>query len=70
MASLACEFGVAESAIHLWKNDTLNTQAAEGGSPAELRALRQRLRELEMENQILKKRHLSAGGEVSSFPFH
>lgn len=61
MASLAREFGVAESAIHRWKNDTLTTQTAEGGSPAELLALRQRLRELEMENQILKKAALIFG---------
>lgn len=55
VASLAREFGVAESAIHRWKKELLVPQAPGTESHTELLALRKRLLELELENQILKK---------------
>ena len=61
VASLAREFGVAESAIHRWKNEALNAHELHGNSASELLTLRTRLRELEMENQILKKAALIFG---------
>ncbi len=58
VASLARELGVAESLLHKWKRD-----AVEDGSDSEKEvvALRKRLRELEMERDILKKAALIFG---------
>jgi transposase len=52
IASLARELGVAGSLLHNWKR-----QAVEGSSDAEreVLALRKKLREVEMERDILKK---------------
>ncbi len=58
VASLARELGVAESLLHKWKRD-----AVEDGSDSEKEvvALRKRLREVEMERDILKKAALIFG---------
>lgn len=52
VASVARELGVAESLLHNWKR-----QAVEVSSDAdkEVQALKKRIRELEMEREILKK---------------
>ena len=61
VASLAREFGLAESAIYNWKK-ALMVPHEPGGEPhTELLALRKRLLELEMENHILKKAALICG---------
>lgn len=51
VASVARELGVAESLLHRWKRDALET-----GSDAEREVitLRKKLREVEMERDILK----------------
>lgn len=58
VASVARELGVAESLLHNWKR-----QAVEVSSDAEreVLALRRRLREVEMERDILKKAALIFG---------
>ncbi len=52
VASLARELGVAESLLHKWKRDAVE---ASSDSEKEVVALRKRLREVEMERDILKK---------------
>jgi transposase len=58
VASVARELGCAESLLHNWKR-----QAVEAGSDSEreLVALKKRVRELEMERDILKKAALIFG---------
>lgn len=58
MASVARELGIAESSLHNWKR-----QAVETGSESEreVLALKKRVRELEMERDILKKAALIFG---------
>jgi transposase len=58
VASVARELGVAESLLHNWKR-----QAVEVSSDAEreVLALRKKLREVEMERDILKKAALIFG---------
>jgi transposase len=58
VASVARELGVAESLLHNWKR-----QAVEVSSDAEREvfALRKKLREVEMERDILKKAALIFG---------
>ena len=58
VASVARELGVAESLLHNWKR-----QAVETGSDSEreVLALRKKLREVEMERDILKKAALIFG---------
>jgi transposase len=58
VASVARELGVAESLLHNWKR-----QAVEVSSDAERQvlALRKKLREVEMERDILKKAALIFG---------
>ena len=61
--SVSREIGVSESQIHKWrraalKNGDGNQSGAEIG---ETQALKKRIRELEMENEILKKAALIFG---------
>ena len=58
VASVARELGIAESLLHNWKR-----QAVETGSESEreVLALKKRVRELEMERDILKKAALIFG---------
>jgi transposase len=58
VASLARELGVAESLLHKWKRDAVE---ASSDSEKEVVALRKRLREVEMERDILKKAALIFG---------
>lgn len=52
MASVARELGCAESLLHRWKRDALESST---DSEREVVALRKRVRELEAERDILKK---------------
>jgi transposase len=68
VASLARELGVSEGLIHNWKRAALEN-GTNGASPAELKeniALRKRIKELEMENQILKNVWLRRRSQVSN----
>ena len=58
LASVARELGCAESLLHRWKRDTVE---ASSDSEKELIALRKKLREVEMERDILKKAALIFG---------
>ncbi len=58
VASVARELGCAESLLHRWKRDALE-QSSE--AEREVLALRRRVRELEMERDILKKAALIFG---------
>jgi transposase len=58
VASVARELGCAESLLHRWKRDAVE---ASSDSEEELIALRKRLREVEMERDILKKAALIFG---------
>jgi len=63
VASVAREIGVNESLIHKWKREALKNgmSGSSGIEIQELAALKKRLRELEMENEILKKAALIFG---------
>lgn len=63
MASVSRESGVGEGLIHKWKKALLqNGNATQSGSElAEIAALKKRNRELEQENEILKKAALIFG---------
>ena len=63
VASVAREIGVNESLIHKWKRDALKNgmNGSSGAEVQEVAALKKRLRELEMENEILKKAALIFG---------
>jgi len=58
VASVARELGCAESLLHRWKRDTVE---ASSDSEKELITLRKKLREVEMERDILKKAALIFG---------
>ena len=58
VASVARELGCAESLLHRWKRAAVE---ASSDSEKELIALRKRLREVEMERDILKKAALIFG---------
>lgn len=63
VAAISREIGVAESLIHKWKRQAL-TNGANGMRATELKEiadLKKRNRELEMENEILKKAALIFG---------
>ncbi len=68
VASVARELGVAESLLHNWKRQALETSS---DADKEVLALRKKLREVEMERDILKKaaRNLAAGAG-SALPLH
>lgn len=61
--SVSQELGVNESQIHKWKRAALtNGDGVKSGAElAETEALKKRIRELEMENEILKKAALIFG---------
>jgi transposase len=58
VASVARELGCAESLLHRWKRDALDGSA---DAEKEVIVLRRRLREVEMERDILKKAALIFG---------
>ncbi len=58
VASIARELGCAESLLHKWKRQTIE---ASSDSEKEVIALRRKLREVEMERDILKKAALIFG---------
>ena len=58
VASVARELGVAESLLHNWKRQALETSC---DADKEVLALRKKLREVEMERDILKKAALIFG---------
>ncbi len=58
VASVARELGCAESLLHKWKRDALE---ASSDSEKEVITLRRKLREVEMERDILKKAALIFG---------
>ncbi len=61
--SVSQELGVNESLIHKWKRAALkNGEGSRSGAQlSEIEALKKRNRELEMENEILKKAALIFG---------
>ena len=61
--SVSLELGVNESQIHKWKRAALTKGdgVKSGAELAETEALKKRIRELEMENEILKKAVLIFG---------
>jgi transposase len=63
VVSVAQELGVNESLIHKWKRAALSKGNGQqsGAELSELEALKKRNRELEMENEILKKAALIFG---------
>ncbi len=61
VASLSRELGCAESLLHKWKRDAVE---ASSDSEKEVITLRQKLREVEMERDILKKAALIFGRSV------
>ncbi len=58
VASVARELGCAESLLHKWKRETVEVSS---DSEKEVIALRKKLREVEMERDILKKAALIFG---------
>ena len=58
VASVSRELGCAESLLHKWKRDAVE---ASSDSEREVIALRKKLREVEMERDILKKAALIFG---------
>jgi len=58
VASVSRELGVAESLLHNWKRQAVETSSA---SEREVLALKKRIRELEMEREILRKAALIFG---------
>jgi transposase len=61
--SVSRELGVTESQIHKWRRAALDTGDGKhrGVELTETAALKKRIRELEMENEILKKAALIFG---------
>ncbi len=58
VASVSRELGVAEGILHTWKKAKLATSSS---SEQEVLQLKKRLKEVEMENEILKKAALIFG---------
>ena len=63
VSSVSREIGVNESLIHKWKRAALDNGDGikTGAELAEAQALKKRIRELEQENEILKKAALIFG---------
>lgn len=63
VSSVSREIGVNESLIHKWKRAALDNGdgVKSGAALAEHQALKKRIRELEQENEILKKAALIFG---------
>ena len=56
VASVSRELGVNESLIHKWKRESIqNSNQNSAAEEKENASLKKRIKELEMENQILKK---------------
>lgn len=70
--SVSEELGVNESLIHKWKRAALKDGDGRrsGAELSEVEALKKRNRELEMEVEILKRRHLSSGAEAKTLRFY
>ncbi len=58
VASVSRELGVAESLLHNWKRQTVETSS---DADKEVLRLQKRIRELEMEREILRKAALRFG---------
>lgn len=58
VASVSRELGVAESLLHNWKRQTIETSS---DADKEVLALKKRIRELELEREILRKAALIFG---------
>ncbi len=58
VASLSRELGIAESLLHKWKQAKLSSSS---NAEREVIELKKRLKEVEMENEILKKAALIFG---------
>ncbi len=63
VSSVSREIGVNESLIHKWKRAALDNGDGirSGAELAEMQVLKKRIRELEQENEILKKAALIFG---------
>lgn len=63
VASVSREIGVSENQLHKWKRTALTKGdgVQSGAELAETLGLKKRIRELEMENEILKKAALIFG---------
>ena len=59
VAGISRETGVSEGVIHKWKNAMV--RAEDGEADKEKLLMRKKIRELEMENEILKKAALIFG---------
>lgn len=59
--SVSQELGVNESQIHKWRRAALGDGVKSGSELSETQELSKRIRELEMENEILKKAALIFG---------
>ena len=59
VAGISRETGVSEGVIHKWKNAMV--RAEDGEADKEKLLMRKKIRELEMENEILKKAALILG---------
>lgn len=59
VAALSRETGVGEQTLHKWKNELVRTDGGEVDK--EKLVMRKKIRELEMENEILKKAALIFG---------
>ncbi len=70
VSSVSREIGVNESLIHKWKRAALDNGDGikTGAELAEAQALKKRIRELEQENEILKKAaiYASSAGEAKA----
>ena len=58
VASVSRELGVSEGVLHKWRKERVASSSA---AEKELLAVKRRLREVEMENEILKKAALIFG---------
>jgi len=68
VASVSRELGVAESLLHNWKRQVSQTSS---DADKETIALKRRIRELEMERDILKKAARNLAAETDSqIPFY
>jgi len=67
VASVSRELGVAEGVLHKWRKERVASSSA---AEKELLAVKRRLREVEMENEILKRWLLSSGVEASQIRVH
>ena len=73
VASVANELGINESSIHLWRRERLKngnvTGTTSGEQEREIAELKKKLRQAQMENEILKKAALIFGRGSSNALF-